>query len=273
MTPFTAAAQIARTASRSLTVLAGAGLLLCAVSACNTTKKAETAISAPTDGWDSPAAVDIENFHGSVTIIVDPTLTQIEPIFKARASLWVTDAVRKQAVESVKFQTRTQDQDGRAVLSIKTSSKWGDPTEVWADITLKMPRCDGVRIFNRGGAVRLVGISGAAQIDNGAFAGTSGPIEIRTEADMLDPVALVTNNGSVVYQVGPGSTGAFTLDSETGSESFDSDVISPSMVHSNGKVTTATVGSAENAVLLRSAKGDVYVVFMKDAERYTNPFR
>jgi hypothetical protein len=77
----------------------------------------------------------------------------------------------------------------------------------------------------------------------------------------------------VIYQVGPGSTGAYTLDSIDGSETFDANVIHPEAVHSNGSVTTATVGEAENAVVLRSTKGDVSVIYMNDAQTYINRFR
>jgi len=249
-------------------------LTACVLGGCNTTHKVKPVMSAPADGWIAPTALDIENFHGSITIVVDPTVTELKTVAKVHASIWIDDVVRKQAQDSVKIRTRTVDQDGRAVCNIRTSTRWGDPKQVWVDLSLTMPRCDGVRIFNRGGAVTLVGVAGAVQVDNGEFAGSSGPIELRTDAVMIDPVVLATNHGNVIYQVGPGSTGAYTLDSENGSESFDSSVLlRPEAVHSNGSVTTATVGDAENSVLLRSSKGNVSVIYMNDAQKYINRFR
>lgn len=252
--------------------LAGASLMLLPAS-CNTVHKVRPVVSAPADGWVAPTALDIENFHGSITILVDPAAPELKTLAKVHASLWIDDVVRNQAQDSVKVRTRTIDQDGRAVCSIRTSTRWGDPKQVWVDLTITMPRCDGVRIFNRGGAVTLVGVSGAVQVDNGEFADSSGPIEVRTDAVMIDPVFLVTTKGNVVYQVGPGSTGAYTLDSDKGSETFDSTVLRPEAVHSNGSVTTATVGNAENAVVLRSAQGDVTVLYMNNAQTYINRLR
>ncbi|MBC7773370.1 MAG: hypothetical protein H7210_12810 [Pyrinomonadaceae bacterium] len=230
-------------------------------------------MKAPADGWAAPTALDIENYHGTVTIIVDPDVTELKTVAKVHASLWIDDVVRSQAQDSVRIRTRTLEQEGRTVCSIRTSTRWGDPRQVWVDLTLTMPRCDGVRIFNRGGSVTLVGVSGALQVDNGEFADSSGPIEVRTNAVIVDPVVLVTSSGNIFYQVGPGSTGAYTLDATDGSESFDSTVARPEAVHSNGSVTTATVGDAENSVVLRSAKGDVSVIYMNDAQAYINRFR
>lgn len=236
---------------------------------CNTARKRPTSLVAPADGWTAPSAIDIENFHGSVTVIVDPNVTEVKPTVKTRASLWIVDAVRKQAIESIKITTRTVDQEGRAVYTIRTSTSWIDPKQVWVDLTLRMPRCDGVRVFNRGGDVRLSGISGAVQVDNGTYADRSGGIEVRTDADMADPVALVTSGGNVVYQVGAGSVGEYTLDADGGEESFESNVVSPGMVHTNGAITTASVGDASNAVLLKTGKGSATVIYMNDPMRYT----
>ncbi|MGE3107395.1 MAG: hypothetical protein AB7G11_17215 [Phycisphaerales bacterium] len=249
------------------------GALVAVSAGCNTVRRNRTEIAAPADGWNAPAAVDIENFHGTVTVVVDPTLTEVRPTFKAHASLWIEDAVRKQAIESVKVRTRTLDQEGRAVYSVRTSTTWGDPKQVWIDVTLRMPRCDGVRVFNRGGHVRVWGVGGAIQVDNGEFAGGEGGIEIRTDQDIADPVALITSEGNIVYQVGPGSTGEYTLDAPDGDETFDSNILLPGMIHTNGSITTASVGArdgtpAENAVLLKTARGDTTVIYMNEPMKY-----
>lgn len=258
--------SVARLAQTAIACVALAATVV--MPGCHTAKKQKADIVAPVDGWAAPSAIDIENFNGTVTVIVDPLVKEVTPTFKTRASIWIVDAIRKQAIESIKIRTKTIDQDGRAVFSIRTSTKWVDPTQVWVDMTLRMPRCDGVRIFNRGGHVRLSGVTGAIQIDNGEYAGSEGGIEVRTDLDITDPVALVTNNGNVVYQVGAGSTGEFTLDAEGGSEAFNSNIISPAMVHTNGTITTASVGDASNAVLLKTSKGDATVIYMNEPMEY-----
>jgi hypothetical protein len=246
-----------------------AACLLAVAPGCNTMKKRPTAVAAPADGWTTPAAIDIENFNGSVTVIVDPTVTEVKPTVKTRASVWIVDAVRKQAIDSIKVTTRTIDQEGRAVYVLRTSTSWNNPKEVWVNLTIRMPRCDGVRVFNRGGDVRLSGVTGAIQVDNGEYADRTGGIEVRTDADMSDPVALITNSGNVVYQVGGGSVGEYTLDAEGGDEMFDSNNIAPGMVHTNGSVTTASIGEGSNAVLLKTGKGSATVIYMNDPMKYT----
>ncbi len=257
--------------ARVATLGAALSAVLC-LAGCNTVRQQRLEIPSPADGWEAPAAIDIENFHGSVTIIVDPSVQKVEPTFKTHASIWVQDVIRKQAIESIKIRTGTTNHEGRAVYSVRASTKWIDPKQVWVDITLRMPRCDGVRIYNRGGDVRLSGVGGAIQIDNGEFADTTGGIEVRTDQAITDPVALLTTNGNVVFQVGPGSTGEFTLDAQGGEESFDSNILRPGMVHTNGAVTTASVrGESDetNAVLLRTGKGDATVIYMADPMKYT----
>jgi len=269
---FTFPQRAARLRRGAILAFAAAGVMLLPAG-CNTAKKSRMELVSPTEGWTTPSAVDIENFNGSVTIIVDPSVTEPTPVMRAHASLWVPDSVRKRAVESVRMGVKTSEQEGRAVYSIRTVPNWPDRTEVWADVTLRMPRCDGVRIYNRGGIVRLTGVSGALQIDNGEFGGRRGSIEVRTDEAMIDPVALVTDSGDVVYQITTGSTGEFTLDSLDGEETFDAAIVLPRMVRSDGTVTRATVGDEHNAVLLRSNKGDVKVVYMNEPEKYVRRLR
>ncbi len=84
---------------------------------------------------------------------------------------------------------------------------------------------------------------------------------------------LVTDSGTVAYQVGPGSAGQFTLDSADDREEFDCKVLHPDQIHSDGKVTTASLNNGDNQVLLKSGKGRVLALVMHDAMSYTNELR
>jgi hypothetical protein len=221
----------------------------------------------------TPVALDIENFSGNVRVVVDPTLTSVKPVIKKRVSWGVDQFIREDAQAAIHVRSRTVEQDGRSVITIKTSTKWIEPKKTWVNLTLYVPRCDGVRVWNRGGKVTLEGVSGAIQVENAGLDGEEAPIEVRTDKAIVDPVMLVTDSGTVAYQVGPGSAGQFTLDSADDAEEFDCKVLSPDLIHSDGKVTTASLNAGDNQVLLKSGKGSVIVLVMTDPMSYTNTVR
>ena len=258
-------------APRALAI--GIAALPLLLASCGTVRKIDTADQQIRIDPVTPVALDIENFHGNVRIVVDPTLTEVRPVIKKRVSWWVEDSIRKDAQEAISVRSRTVEQDGRSVIMIKTATTWPEPEKVWVNLTLFVPRCDGIRVWNRGGKVTLEGVSGAIQVENNDYAGAEAPIELRTDRDIIDPVVMTTTSGTVAYQVGPGSTGRFTLDSEDGTEEFDCKVASPRDIYSDGKVTTATLNNGENAVLLRSGSGRVIVLVRNEPMSYTNKLR
>jgi hypothetical protein len=220
-----------------------------------------------------PIGLDIENFNGSVWLRVDPTLS--EPVVST--SVYTTNSLTSKEGESAAGATtttsRSEDQGGRAVLHVKSETTWGDPRQVWVDIDISTPRCDGLRIFNRGGKVDISGVSGAVLVDNGDFGDEPGPIELRTGKPMTEPVALVTTSGSVFYQIPAGSTGRFDLQSGDREPELDCAIQRMADVHADSKSITAMVGAGENPVQIRSGNGRVRVFVMEHAGEYTNKFR
>lgn len=251
-------------------VLAASAALL---ASCGTVRKIDTGEQQIRIDPSTPVALDIDNFSGNVRIIVDPKLTEAKTVIKKRVSWHVDQFIREEAQEAITVRSRTVEQDGHSVINIRTSTKWIEPNKTWVNVTLYVPRCDGVRVINRGGKVTLEGVSGAIQVENFELAGRAAPIELRTDKAIVDPVVMVTDSGTVAYQVGPGSTGQFTLDSADDREEFDCQVLHPDQLHSDGKVTTASLNSGDNQVLLRSGKGSVLVLVMSDPMGYTNKVR
>jgi hypothetical protein len=253
--------------------LAGALLLPALLASCGTVDKVDAADQQIRVDPVTPVAFDIENFHGSVRIVVDPSLSEVRPVIKKHVSWWTEHGIREDAQTAINVRSRTVSQDGRSVITIKTSTKWPEPEKVWVDLTLFVPRCDGVRVWNRGGKVLLEGVAGAIHVENAEFADNEAPIEVRTDRDLTDPVVLSTTSGSVVYQVGPGSAGRFTLDSADSTEMFDCKVVSPTDLRSDGKTTTATLNAGDNPVLLKSGSGSVIVLVINNPMDYTNKTR
>jgi hypothetical protein len=259
--------------SARLPTAACAVLAALVLASCGTVDRVDATDQQIRVDTSTPVGIDIENFHGNVRVVVDPTLTAVKPVIKKRVSWLVDQFIREDAQAAISVRSRTVEQDGRSVVTIRTSTKWVEADRTWVDVTLFVPRCDGVRIWNRGGKVTLEGVAGAIQVENVSIAGGEAPIEVRTDRSIVDPVMLVTDAGTVAYQVGPGSAGQFTLDSADGSEELDCSILRPDQIYSDGKVTTASINAGDNQVLLRTGKGSVIALVMRDPMSYTNQWR
>lgn len=258
--------------TRSIGVLCAGVCAVTMLSSCGTVQKVDVSEQQIEVDRAVPVAFDIENFHGSVRIVVDATRTDVKPVIKKHVSWWA-EGEKSDAQDAVSVRSRTTRGDGMSVVQIKTSTNYPEPEKVWVDLTLFVPRCDGVRVWNRGGKVTLEGVAGAIQVENGSFGKDTAPIEVRTDKDITDPVVLSTDAGSVAYQVGPGSSGRFTLDSSDSTEEFNCQVAWPGQVYSDGRTTTATLNGGTNPVMLSSGKGSVIVLVMQDPMAYTNTLR
>lgn len=241
------------------------------VGGCSLRRPVDVGLAVPAEAWATRTAVDIHNYHGSVTVIVDPKLEAAETSAVVGASPPLDEAADYKATESVSIVSDWVEQEGGRVLRIRTGSAWFDQEAVWVDLTIRMPSCAGATVWNRGGFVELVGVEGAIQVDNGAMGKSPGTIRVRTARAMTAPVALTTDVGSVVYQVGANSTGAFELESGSGKAVFNSPAAVPARitVDSHNR-TTATLNGGKNPVILRSGKGMVRAYVMEDPEAYTN---
>lgn len=246
---------------------------LTSLSGCAPQQRVSPEIATPNAGWTAPLALDIENFNGRVSIRVDPAVAAPVVTASVYTSMHLETDRSEAAAQATSNTTQTEEQDGRAVLHVKSETTWPEPEQVWVDIDIVTPRCDGLRVFNRGGKVDISGITGAVLVDNGEYADEPGPIELRTGKPMTDPVALLTTAGSVFYQVGEGSTGRFDLQSADHQPEMDCAILRMSEVHADSRGVTAVIGQGENPVQLRSGRGRVRAFVMEHAGEYTNKFR
>jgi hypothetical protein len=240
---------------------------------CAQQEYVETGLPVPAGGWNTAIGLDIENFNGTVSVRVDPSVAEPVVVTSIYTSFSMTADENETAVAATKAGTTSEQQDGRAVLHVKSETSWRDPHQVWVNIDVTTPRCDGLRVFNRGGKVDISGISGAVLVDNGEFGDERGPIELRTGKPMTEPVALMTTSGSVFYQVPAGSTGRFDIQSADREPELDCSIQRMAEVHAESRAITAMVGNGENPVQLRSGHGRVRAFVMEHAGEYTNKFR
>jgi hypothetical protein len=237
---------------------------------CSLRRPVDLDLPVPADGWASRTAVDIRNYHGSVLVMVDERLTEAEVSAVAGAKPPIESAADSRATESVTVVADWVEQEGGRVLRVRTGSTWPRPEEVWVDIAVRMPSCQGATIWNRGGTVELIGVEGSLQVENGAFGSSDGTIRVRTDKPMTQPVSLTTDRGSVIYQVGPNSTGAFDLSSGTGRASFQTIVPPSGPSRADKGRAMAVINNGHNPVVLRSDAGTVRASVMADPMAYTN---
>lgn len=263
---------------RSTTALAAFVLVslvwLSGIASCSIRRPLDIEMAQPAEEWGvggaARTAVDIRNYHGSVRILVDPRVTEAEVSAVAGAKPDIEKSADSRATESVTVVTDWVQQEGGRVLRVRTGATWPDPKEVWVDLTIRMPSCDGATIWNRGGWVELIGVEGAIQVDNGALGESDGTIRIRTAKAMTAPVTLTTDRGTVVYQVGANSTGTFDLLATKGKAAFLSPARAPTNVVYGDNHATAVLNNGTNPVVLRSGNGLVRVYVIENPEAYTN---
>lgn len=253
--------------------LAIAAVCSIALGACGTRRPADIALTTPAIGWDAPTAVDIENFHGAVTVRVDPSLDEPNARAVLVASRRLHGVTQRNAITAINIETDTVEQDGRLILKLRTTTDWEDPEHAWANLFLNVPECDGIRVWNRGGQVHLVDVRGAIHVDNGAFAGRRGRIEVRTSRTITDPVSLSTTDGTVIYQVGAQSTGRMELSSGDRPVELFSRASRVQYLHSDGRTARIVVNHGENPVMLHSGRGLVRASILDDPLAYRNLLR
>jgi hypothetical protein len=254
-------------------VVAGAVWCGGSMSGCTFRRPVEVSAGLTSEDWSPQTAVDVRNFHGSVTVVVDPTLERGEPTAVAHAAPPVSAMADSKATESVTVTADLVKQEGGRVLKVRTGTTWKDERDVWVDVTVRVPSCAGATVWNRGGPVEIVGVCGAVQVDNGPLAGSGGRIELRTAQAMTEPVTLVTSEGSITYQVGPNSTGMFTLESGSGRTEFLSYAARPENMMTDGRSTTAYLNGGRNPIVLRSDKGSVRAMVMEEPQAYRDKTR
>ena len=212
-------------------------------------------------------AVDIENFRGSGEVRAGKRPGVARVVSEVRAGSGATEEQVAAIGEGAGVDAEIEEMDGRGVLKIRTS-----PARVVGaervKLYVEMPRCDGVRIVNRGGDVEVVGAGGAAHIEN-----NQGAIEFRTAQVMDQDVTLLSVDGNIYYQVPPGSTGVFSLETLEGEVAMRDFSGRSDETYSTRTLLETTLADGANRVTARTNRGDVRVWVMEDPEALTRMYK
>jgi len=237
-----------------------------AMTACSTTAEVKK-YSFPVDDTTGMLAVDVQNFRGSVEV----RTTSWDQDAKVEAELTAASGIDTKDVEKLHAKTTVdatlEQVDGRGVLRVVTSNP-DDTDQLEAQITVYVPRCDGLRIVNRGGVVEAVGTQGATEITN-----RDGGIEFRTDRPIRSDMTVLNTDGSIYIQLPLDSTGKVDLETLEGQSVMrDYSGNAGEMISSRETIQTV-VGNANNSIVARTNRGEIRLWIMEKPEALTRIFK
>lgn len=212
-------------------------------------------------------AVDIENFRGSVEVRTDGEPGMVRVSSRVVAGSGASETQVEAVEEGTGIEARIEEIDGRGVLKIRTAPAEARGAEE-VRLFVEVPRCDGVRILNRGGDVEVVGAGGAMHIEN-----HQGAIEVRTARVMDQDVLLLGVDGNIYYQVPPGSSGVFNLETLEGEVAMRDFSGKSEETYSRRTYLETTLNNGPNRVTARTNRGNVRVWVMEDPEALTRIYK
>lgn len=213
-------------------------------------------------------AFSIENFRGDVEIRVMPKAQRVTIDAEVEVDeSWDTEQQEKELAR-VAVLPEMQDQDGRTVVKVVTTTTRPDLTDHRVNLKIITPRCEGLEVTSRDGTILAVNTQGATRIAN-----RGGAIEFRTSKAMTDPVTLTTVDGNIYYQVPPGSSAAFDLETLKGEVTVADRTTGIEQAYSTPKTYNASLNEGDNPVLARTNEGDIFVWVIKDPVALTRTYK
>ena len=213
-----------------------------------------------------PMAVRVHNASGSVRIEVDETL----PEATIETEIFTSESLNKEElqalVDAINVETALDAATGNHVLDVRTTSAMED-MEHAINVSISLPRCDGVFVDNRDGEVHLYRTSGATTVRN-----RGGVITLRTDKTVTDPVTLTNVDGNIYMLMPPDSTGAIDLVSLDGDLSYKATGNTTTVGgYLTDETFTATMNGGTNPIICRTNSGDVWLRPRTDPLAYKPP--
>src|SRR5216684_747768 len=186
------------------------GMALFASGCMRSTRARVVAIECITPPPKYAAAVEVDNFNGSVHIYADPSVKGAQ----VRAAVRPTSRNAPSAghLEEAVVVRATASIEGPERL-LRVSGKAADQPakDVALDLYIRVPKVTATRVRNAGGPVELVRVGGMVAVENGVGGRPGGDVQLRTGEAMTETSTMSTTSGKVLWQVGPGSAGKFDL--------------------------------------------------------------
>lgn len=213
-------------------------------------------------------AVDVENFRGDVTVIADARRSDIAIEARIVASRDIPKPERPAALDSVAIhgavETDPIEQAGFNTLRVRTTSLRPGASDVHAELIIRVPRCDGARVVNYGGFVELVDVAGALHVDN-----ANGAILVRTSRPLVEPITLLTSNGSIYCQAPEGTSGVVDLHSLDGRLALKDAFGTADDTQYSPQHLRTQLGAGTNPIVMRTNVGQVRLLIMEEPLAFT----
>lgn len=169
-------------------------------------------------------AVDVENPKGNVTVVALPRHEQAFISFRVQKEnlmRWRSMRMKLGFDPNGEYFTAEHITDGQlSTLVVRPTDLTIEGYRLPVNITVHVPRCDGLRIMNADGNVDVVGVKGVMDIVSGDHQNPGGDIEIRTENTLEETINAWTNGGDVTLVAGPDASGTIELVAPRGLTTF-----------------------------------------------------
>jgi hypothetical protein len=230
---------------------------------CATSDARTTRLPAPASLTD--LGLDVENPYGSVRVEVDDGADRITVTESLLTAPFASGDMRDSLKGRVRVETtRFASGHGLETLRVRVVALEPLKSEEGVNVTIRLPRCEGVRVRNAAGDAALVGVRGAIQVET-----SDGDIEVRCAEPVRSPVALIADSGDVHLQAPGGNEGRIELFSNTGEAVFTSTLEPLVGMSATRHQVVGVLGGGSSPITLRSDTGDVRMMIVENAMTYT----
>jgi hypothetical protein len=201
---------------------------------------------------EGPLAVDIDNHRGSVSILVDPKLT--EPVVTAKARGQKASVAGQWTAASLATDA------GHPVLRVLCTAPPTDDEGTHVDIVVRTPSCAGVRVRTDDGLINLRGIQGAIDAQTSTAGHGLSAIFISTDTALTEPILLHSERGKIEVRMPKTSAGQIQAASPLGTIDVDAVTADLRDVSYVRQIWTGTLNGGKSDLHLIADDGDIVVI-------------
>lgn len=219
---------------------------------------------------DNPSALtelglDVSNPYGSVRVEITDRVDHICVAEELLTPAFATEELRESLGERIQLHVdRSESMPGFETLRLTVLALEPLNTEEGVNLTIRLPRCSGIRVRNAAGDAILLGATGAIHVET-----IDGDIEVRCSEPLQWPVALIADTGNVYLQTPGGVEGRVELVSNSGEAVFTSTLEPLHGMAATRHFVRGSFDNGANPITCRSDTGNVRMMVIENPMGYT----